>query len=314
MAATVSTLRKALTPYVRADQDFLDFLNSVLPRLTNMGYWKDLLYQYSVITDHGYVTLPWDADSIVAANVGNHPTGLSNVWQDYRTAGYSSRGPQPVYGLVDDGYHPTISDLIEGETYQLQVETLVSAEDGRPPDGKVFIEYIAEDGTSKRWVFSLGVSGATLTTFTAPNRVSRIKEIRFAGVSNLINLKAVPTDTSLTTILVAEGRGDEVCRYRRFRLHNPSGSDLPVLLLLKRAFKPLSLESDVVYLSDLNVIKHGILATVAEDNADLERANYHWNVCKMLLEDEKDAVKGMIRIYPNIDPTGGIGYRIPNMQ
>jgi hypothetical protein len=313
MAATVSTIRKALSSYVRADQDLLDFLNMVLPRLYNMGYWKDLLYQYAVITDHAYITLPWDAASIVAANVGSHPAGLANQWQDYRTMGSPSTGVSPIYGLVDDGYLPTISDLSTETTYQLQVESLVSAADSRPADGKVYVEYLNEDDDVKRHSFSLGAPDAPLTTFTTPDRVTSIREIRFSNVSDTINVSAVPTNTALATILVAEGRGDEVCRYRRFRLTNPSSESITVLLLLKRGFANLMHESDVVYLSDINTLKHGILATVAEDNADIERANYHWGVCKMLLEDQKDAVKGMIRIHPSIDPTGGIGYGIPNM-
>lgn len=313
MAATVSTLRKSLSSYVRADQDLVVFLNSILPRLTNMGYWKDLLYQIAITTDHGYLTLPWDSDTVVAANVSAHPAGLANRWQDYRTVGSPSTGVTPIFGLVDDGYYPTIVELSTETTYQIQVETIETAADGRPADGFVYVVYENEDGDVCRHTFSLGLPDTLLTTFTTPNRVSLIREIRFSNVSNMINVSAVPTDTSMTTLLIAEGRGDEVCRYRRFRLSNPTGASVQTLLLLKRSFKPVSLESDVVYLSDINVLKHGILATVAEDNADIERANYHWGVCKMLLEDEKDAVKGMIRIYPNIDPTGGIGSPIANM-
>jgi hypothetical protein len=313
MAATVSTIRKALSPYVRADQDLLAFLNAVLPRLTDMGYWKDLLWQQAIITDHGYVTLPWDADSIVAANVSTHPAGLANRWQDYRTVGSPSTGVTPLFGLVDDGYYPTISDLVVDETYQLRIDTIESAADGRPSDGFVYVTYENEDGDVRRHTFSLGLPDTPLTTFTTPNRVAVIREIRFSNVSDFINVSAVPTDTELATILVAEGKGDEVCRYRRFRLANQSSAEVPVLLLLKRAFKPVSLESDVVYLSNINVLKHGILATVAEDNADIERANYHWGVCQTLLENEKDAVKGMIRIYPQVDPTGGIGAAMLNM-
>jgi hypothetical protein len=66
-------------------------------------------------------------------------------------------------------------------------------------------------------------------------------------------------------------------------------------------------ESDVVYLGNVNCIKHGILATTAEDNADIERANYHWQVCKQLLEDEKDAYRGGARQTMRVDPYSGNG-------
>jgi hypothetical protein len=35
-------------------------------------------------------------------------------------------------------------------------------------------------------------------------------------------------------------------------------------------------ESDIVYLGNVNAIKCAILATTAEDNADIERSGYHW--------------------------------------
>ena len=70
---------------------------------------------------------------------------------------------------------------------------------------------------------------------------------------------------------------------------------------------------DVVRPSNLNAIKHGLLGTVAEDNADLERANYHWNVCKQLLEEELDAYRGSAKPTVNFDPTGS-GSRIPNVM
>tara|TARA_R100000734_G_scaffold18630_3_gene15980 strand:+ start:1968 stop:2324 length:357 start_codon:yes stop_codon:yes gene_type:complete len=117
----------------------------------------------------------------------------------------------------------------------------------------------------------------------------------------------------MATLTLARGRGNEVARYRRFRLSNPSSSDKTAFILLKRRFETLFNDDDIVYLSNVNAIKHGILATVAEDNADIQRADYHWNVCNALLDQEKSAYRGMVNPEMNLDPFGGSASRVVNM-
>ena len=61
-----------------------------------------------------------------------------------------------------------------------------------------------------------------------------------------------------------------------------------------------------------NAIKHGFLGCVAEDNADIERASYHWAICKQLLEEELDAYRGGAKPTLQFDPSGS-GSRVPNI-
>ena len=107
---------------------------------------------------------------------------------------------------------------------------------------------------------------------------------------------------------------NKVNSFRRYRLGNniSNAETKTVRVLVKRKFKNLINSFDIVRPSNLNAIKHGLLGTVAEDNADLERANYHWNVCKQLLEEELDAYRGSAKPAINFDPTGS-GSRIPNV-
>jgi len=60
-------------------------------------------------------------------------------------------------------------------------------------------------------------------------------------------------------------------------------------------------------LGNVNAIKCAILATTAEDNADIERSGYHWQVCRQLLEEEKDSSRGGARQVFTIDPYSGNG-------
>tara|TARA_R100000388_G_scaffold33104_1_gene25818 strand:- start:13650 stop:14006 length:357 start_codon:yes stop_codon:yes gene_type:complete len=117
----------------------------------------------------------------------------------------------------------------------------------------------------------------------------------------------------METLTLAKGRGNDIPRYRRFRLANPQAREKHIALLLKRRFFPLLDNTDVVNLSNINVIKHALLGTVAEDNSDTERANFHWGMCKMILDEEKDAFRGMAKPKVNLDPTGQTGHSIRNI-
>ncbi len=126
-------------------------------------------------------------------------------------------------------------------------------------------------------------------------------------------LEQLEDPSGVETIKVGAGRGTEVARYRRFRINNETNKERTIFMLLKRRFENLLNQDDIVYLDNINALKHSILGTIAEDNADLERANYHWGVCQVLLDQEKDAHRGMVKPTLKIDPTGGSGYPIPNM-
>lgn len=117
----------------------------------------------------------------------------------------------------------------------------------------------------------------------------------------------------METLTLAKGRGNDVSRYRRFRLANSRAEQKHIALLLKRRFFPLLDNTDIINLSNINVIKHSLLATVAEDNSDTERSNFHWGMCKMILDEEKDAYRGMVKPKVNLDPTGQTGHSIRNI-
>ena len=84
-------------------------------------------------------------------------------------------------------------------------------------------------------------------------------------------------------------------------------------LLLKRKFKQLLSSTDVVFVSSLSAIKHALLGTTAEDNADLERANYHWGVCRAILDEQLDAHRGAAKPVVRFDPSG-VGAFTSNMM
>ena len=310
-AMTVKSLSDQLSNYCSPDQRFIPVLNLVLPRLYAMGYWRDLAYQYQITTSNGYFALPQDAESIMSVVIDKAPQHLWSQWHDYSIAGmpntYSAFG---MFGVVDDGVHSAKEyvDPTKGHNIFL---VPVSPNQYLPNDGIVTVNYTLLDGSNAYDKIDLttAISGNTLEyDFGNSYEANSISQIQFDGIPYNLQVYAIEDGKTIDDkIVLAEGRGDTIFRYRRYRTRTPSSTTQDIFLLLKRAFVPIMDESDVVYLGNVNAIKSGILATTAEDNADIERANYHWQVCKQLLEDEKDAFRGGARQVMRVDPYSGNG-------
>jgi len=304
-AMTVKSLSDQLSSYCSPDQRFLPVLNLVLPRLYAMGYWRDLCYEMEITTTNGYFSLPAEAESIMCATVDGTPNNLWSQWHDYKVGGIpNSYSAYPIFGIVDDGYGPAVEVIPNDTNHSVRLVT-IHPNIALPEDGSVYVEFEYENGEKSNYLFQINDSAV----MTMPDTdIRKITEIRFQGVPVRVRLEAFDTDTETKIYTLAEGRGDFVARYRRYRTKMPSNGDTQkVFLLLKRAFVPLMEETDIVYLGNVNAIKCAILATTAEDNADIERSGYHWQVCRQLLEEEKDASRGGARQVFTIDPYSGNG-------
>ena len=82
---------------------------------------------------------------------------------------------------------------------------------------------------------------------------------------------------------------------------------------MKRKFVDLLDSTDLIYVSSLSAIKHAMLGNIAEENADLERANYHWGVCGNILDEQLDAHRGAAKPTIKFDPSG-VGAYTSNMM
>jgi hypothetical protein len=72
-----------------------------------------------------------------------------------------------------------------------------------------------------------------------------------------------------------------------------------VHVLCKRRFIPVEDDDDIVYISQISILKHAMLAILAEDNADLERSEIHWGKCRQYLDEQLDQYRGPAR--PSLD-------------
>ena len=308
-ALTVKAVTKALSEYVRPDEDLVAKLNLVMPRLYAMGMWKDLLYDWSIETTNDYFALPEHSESLLGAMLEDSPVEARSQWHDYRIGGYAKAGPSPIFGVVDDGYHPSKEDLrtpTNSDVYEIVIRAVAPAT-SLPSDGKIVVESTKSDGTKVSNSVDLGAYGAGWSAAT----ITKVNEISFSDIHDSVEVYASNQDDN-SEIVLAVVKGDGVARYRRFRFSNPSAEVKNIKLLLKRAWEPVLVQDDLIYLGNLNAIKHGLLGMLAEDNADLERAQYHWTICQKLLDEELDAARGAAKPRVSLDPSGSRS-TIPNI-
>jgi len=296
--------------------DFRKELNLALPRLYNMGMWRDLLFEHVVTTTNDTFTIPTSAESIINAVVDydattedfSSPQPIRAQFHDYRLSGRDDDGSTlAIYGIVDDGYSPTVEAPVKGKTYSLRMEPLPPNTTMSAALENVFVTY--SDGTNISKVdqdavyvsdggkFTSAGGSSLSTSGNGTTDITSISEIR-VGVAPLavpVRLLWVETGSSPEVTLVAADKlqqANTVTRYRRYRVSNPNNKTIQLRLLLKRKFEHLLSATDIVYISSLSAIKHALLGTIAENNADLERSNYHWAVCQQVLDQQLDSHRG----------------------
>ena len=311
-------------------------LNLALPRLYNMGMWRDLLFEHVVTTTASTFTIPDNAESIISALVDpdgsstdySYPNPVYSQHHDYRISGRNDRAGDhtlSAFGIVDDGYSATVEEPVADKTYSLRLAPINPAT-ALPASGLIYVTFSDGTNTSKLGTDESSADGgkftcdgsAALNTVSVTSDITSISEIRVWTIelSAPVQLLWVEKDSSPEVTLVAATNlreKNQVTRYRRYRIDNRNEKTMSIRLLLKRKFRKLHDSTDVVYISSLNAIKHAMLGNAAEDNADLERANYHWTVCQTLLEEQLDAHRGAAKPMISFDPSG-VGAYTSNMM
>ena len=91
---------------------------------------------------------------------------------------------------------------------------------------------------------------------------------------------------------------------RRYRV-SPVDSSTKATFLMKRKWVDVAIDDHLVFLpNDPSVIKHALLGKLAEDNADVQRAEYHWQTAQKLIDADLDSYRGGARPRPYIAPSG----------
>jgi hypothetical protein len=207
-----------------------------------------------------------------------------------------------TWGLVDAGYHP-LKRLIQTATDTLHIvpsDQSPTRTNFNPDDGSTIV-ITATDGDKLYASTTDSVSDNDVPiTFEQP--ITSVISIQFDGLTDAYDIRTAAADPDTTIATVGPDSG--VTRYRRFRLNRSTDGSTNVHVLCKRAFQPLRSDNDIVYVSNVGALKQGLLGRLMEDNADIERAEYHWNKCMQLMEEEAASSRGAALPRLNVDPYG----------
>ena len=345
-ALTTSQLHRTHSQYLDASditpQAFRFALNEIMPRIYKMGYWREMMIEHTQEASSGYVSLPPETDAIVSGILDNEPLPTRSLWHDYKIYGTNDQDTTTVNAFIDDGYAPTYRDLVDGREYSISIATLkVGA--NIPTDGtsenKVKVKYrrfsdattgsAALTGTetvlessSYNEAFALLNQGYPTGSFSPEHDdITEILSISWENLPKDHPIRIIATykgeaggsaatDSTKDLILADINTNRGVSRYRRFRVGN-TNSDSMAHMLLKRRWVDCDSDSDLVHVPSNAILKHALLGKLSEDNADAQRAVYHWGVVKELLEADTDSYRGAakptLRIAPNGVGSGMIG-------
>lgn len=305
-ALTLNQLSSMLGSYIEPDGDFKSSLNQVLARIYNIGTYRDLTVQYSLPVADGCITLPDDADAVLHVLVDSQPLPVRSLWHDFKTVGTSLASADMSWGLIDAGYHPT-KVLLPAATSQLFIQPSLEADYVNIPtfstSSGATIEVIATANGDQTYYSTVGVAGVNGVPLDFSGEIiDHIASIRFDSLQYKYDIRYIEGATNV--ILATVGPDSGVTRYRRMRINRSTDGETVVHVLCKRAFIPLQKDNDICYVGNVGAIKHGLLGRIAEDSADMERAEYHWQRCMLLLEEEAAASRGAAVPRLNMDPYG----------
>lgn len=307
-AHTVSQLEDILGEYVKPGGSFTAALSQVLPRLYEMGLWRDTTYETSLDGQHGYVSLPHDTDAVIAATVNNYPRPVRSMWHDVRIVGRQA-AVSALFGIVDDGYKPVQIEMLDVQGLDLiadvvpadRLDLVTPGGTVSPADLSCTITVETDDSTGAPDQKTDAAYVTTQFRIDPANTFSEIKSIRYYDVPVPLNL----IDPDFPTKVIAQiPVGTGTVRYRRFRAAQRNGTDT-VHLLVKRS-APSDLQPDtVVHLGSTAAIKYGLLALIAEDNTDYEKSKFCWGEAEGILDKELESITGAAKPSIQIDLSGG---------
>tara|TARA_R100001163_G_C5059322_1_gene196014 strand:- start:1276 stop:2238 length:963 start_codon:yes stop_codon:yes gene_type:complete len=284
---------------------FREALNEVMPRMYKMGYWREMFVEHTQDASKGYISLPQDTDSIVAGLLDDDPLPTRSVWHDYKMVGTNDQDDTILSAFIDDGYAPTYRDIEIAQSYYFRLEAISDVNSSLPSSAyNVTISYKGSgtgDGFDNVTLTNSATSAIGLTPH--PN-VSSITKIVYNTIpdGHTIRVLADRADSDPITLADIKG-GSGTVRYRRYRIGGTNSSS-SAHVLLKRRWENVDGTSDLVYIPSNAILKHALLGKLSEDNADIQRATYHWGLVSQLLESDTDSFRGSAKPTLRIAPDG----------
>lgn len=301
---TVAQINSLLSAYLPLNDghssatSIIPMLNQVMPRLYDMGNWRALQEQIDMDASAGYLCLPEDYESIIMARLNDFPIDIQSPHYEFQKKGpgYIEGPASFIYGLIDEGFVPTMSDLpidgVDALTFTLISGTWDASDSIR-------VDYITDTGKA---VWSVSLTGLSTITLTPATPITAIKSIQYTSMPDRV--LATDADDIIYSVLLP---GSNVSEYRRYKVPQISPENTQewrVTALVKKKFQEITANTDLVYIDNINVLKHSFLAIIAEDNADLERSNFHWSQVNRQLQLELSESRGGAKGRPQFEIWG----------
>ena len=219
--------------------------------------------------------------------------------------------------------------------YKIQYHTLKGLNfDTEPSAGTIVIKYRKhEDGTGSGSTALIGdatkLEGVSYNeatkTFAGASQSTSVDMIIHQDVTDILSITwvgfeedhpiqitakyngvaggATSSDSTKDLLLAQINSANGASRYRRFRVGG-TDSTSSAHMLLKRKWVDVDSGSDLVHMPSNAILKHALLGKLAEDNSDIERAQFHWGLVAQLLETDTDSYRGAARPNLKIAPNG----------
>lgn len=296
-ALTVAIARQYLERYVPPNEDFLPMLNQACEILVNKGKWKGMVIDCIFDSSTGYITLPYEIQSILAVTVRNVPEVVFGEFQTYITT-----GPGKLkFDMQNQGI------LVD---WGADVPTMVSPDPQEPATLKLTIAKAADAGKSMRiygkypngddFVDADGVRGVTITS-AFPTVTTTLQAAYITGVElpdgRIDNWYLYGTVDGTDTLLSRYYPFESIPNYKRYitqTIQDSASSNIYPTIGLKcmRRFIPMQAETDFVWPGNISALKWALKALVHEDAGYEEKAAAEWEMAVSRLDEQTRASRG----------------------
>ena len=284
-------------------------INEACRRLMHKANWSGTVARIRFATYNNTITLPRGALAVLDVDVDTVPRQVFGQTYEFLENGPGELQPLEGYGsdLLDlgDGY-PTFFEIPTGQNCQL-----VAFSTAREDIGKQLTLWGMKDHNME--ALTAGVPGELLTigwwkngvegsiqVNTMPdlstssfNQITAVKKPVTVGYVSLYTYKPVVTPGVATAednrmYFLAKYHPEETQPgYRRYRLTQPdTDNGANVLCRVKMRFEPLSHDTDILPIQNLDALKMSVIAIREENDKNAASAKEYWTSALGLLNDQ----------------------------
>jgi hypothetical protein len=308
------SLRKVIPTYAGGDSsltasdgsfsNFLPFLNQYLEEVINSGTWEGTIMEVIFNGSTGYITLPYNMQSIVGVQINGWPQAVWGKFAEWQEVGPGRVRPdvQGIGPLIESPEtSPTqrrIADFGTGGPLRI---VLTNAADA----GKT-IRFYGKDLAGQE-IFSGGASGIDfITAFPSGATSQQFSQLDNISVEtdmispwSLYSIQSA-VDWPLSTYLPCENNPN----YKRY-LSGTWDVSRPIACLTRLKYNPIRFQTDLVNPGNSRAARYGLRAIFAEGaNRDNDVGDPLWQRCYGILNQEHRARRGKAQYTVNFNPHG----------